>query len=332
VVVADLRSHDLCALEPLEAVITVSGYGDDPPARGRVEWRLEIDGLPDVGGELPVEPWPVADARVIGSIRSDVGDAPETVPARLVLRLLDDQGRVRGGDQVSLAVLPSRVRRTSAPLDLAVYDPLGILGVETRIRTLGHRIVPIDDAQLLVASELTPALLRRVDEEGARMLVLVRTRNALAESEDLARRVAVVLRKYPVAGAPGQRSPWEGDWVSSFSWLLPGTFPDLPVRNPLDFAYQEVLPDHVLTGYDPTRHRDEVPAGMFVGWIHSPAALVWEFRQGRGTVTLTTLHVAPEDGPVATATLEGLLQRAASADRRTSGRTPEEAAQPWVPA
>lgn len=331
-VVADLSSHDLCAPGSLEAVVTVSGYGDDPPDHGRVEWRLEIDGAPAVEGHLRVDPWPVAGARDVGTIEAAVADVPETVPARLVLRLLDDEGRVRAGDEISLAVLPSRIRRTHAPLDLAVHDPLGILGVERRVRALGHRIVPVDEAQLLVASELTPGLLRHVDEEGARMLVLVRTRNALAESEDLARRVSVVLRKYPVAGAPGQRSPWEGDWVSSFSWLLPGTFPDLPDRNPLDFAYGAVLPDHVLAGYDPTRHRDEVPAGMFVGWVHSPAALVWEFRQGRGAMTLTTLHVAPEDGPVATATLEGLLQRAAWADRRSSVRTPEEVARPWVPA
>ena len=120
--------------------------------------------------------------------------------------------------------------------------------------------------------------------------------------------------------SPGQRSPWEGDWVSAFSWLLPGTYPDLPERNPLDFAYEEVLPDHVLTGYDPARHRDEVPAGMFVGWVHSPAALIWSFRTGRGAVPLTTLHVSPERGPVATALFEGLLQQAASVDRRAEPR------------
>jgi hypothetical protein len=66
---------------------------------------------------------------------------------------------------------------------------------------------------------------------------------------------------------------------------------------------------------------------MFVGWVHSPAALVWEFRQGRGTVTLTTLHVAPEEGPVATALLEGLLQRAAAVDRRASPRAVVDAAE-----
>jgi hypothetical protein len=330
VVVADVRSHDLCSREPLEARVTVSAYGDDPPRAGRVRWRLVIEGIDTVEGELAVDPWPIADAREIGTIVADVGDVPETAEARLELRLLDEDGGVRGGDDIRLAVLPSRIRRTAAALDLAVHDPLGILGVDRRVRALGHRVVSGEDAQLFVTGELTPGMLRRVDEDGARLLVLVRTRGALAESQDLARRVSVVLRKYPVAGAPGQRSPWEGDWVSSFSWLLPGVFADVPDRNPLDFAYEDVLPDHVLTGYDPIRHRDEVPAGMFVGWVHSPAALVWEFRQGRGTVTLTTLHVAPEEGPVATALLEGLLQRAAAVDRRASPRAVVDAAEHGV--
>ena len=59
---------------------------------------------------------------------------------------------------------------------------------------------------------------------------------------------------------------------------------------------------------------------MFVGWVHAPAALVWTFLQGRGAVTLTTFRVAPEPGAVATVLLEGLIQRAAHADRRRTAR------------
>ena len=61
-------------------------------------------------------------------------------------------------------------------------------------------------------------------------------------------------------------------------------------------------------------------AGMFVGWVHTPAAIVWQFRQGRGAATLTTFRVAPETGPVATLLLERLIQHAADADRRGAAR------------
>jgi hypothetical protein len=315
-VVADVRRWDLCGLEPLDVEVTVSAFGDDPPARGRVAWRLAIDRVGDVEGSVAVDPWPAGDARVVGTIHAEVGDVPETSDGSLSLRLLDDDGRERARSSTRLAVLPGSVRRTARPMRIAVHDPLAVLCIEERVSALGHEVVPPGDADLIVTAELRPWILRQADEEGRRVLVLVRTRDALGGGEDLARRASVVLRKYPVAGAPGQRSPWEGDWVSSFSWLLPGTLPGLPERNPLDFAYEEVLPDHVLAGYDPMRHRDEVPCGMFVGWVHSPAALVWSFRQGRGSMTLTTLHVAPERGPVATAAFEGLMQHAAAIDRR----------------
>lgn len=67
---------------------------------------------------------------------------------------------------------------------------------------------------------------------------------------------------------------------------------------------------------------------MFVGWVHTPAALVWTFRQAGGAVTLTTFRVAPETGPVATALLERLVQHAAVADRRSIERARSQALRP----
>jgi hypothetical protein len=100
---------------------------------------------------------------------------------------------------------------------------------------------------------------------------------------------------------------WTGDWIGAFSWITPELAPNLPRRAPLDFTYAEVLPGHVLTGYEPAEHADEIRAGMFVGWIHAPVALAWSFPQGKGWMTITTLHVAPERGPVATVLRSALV-------------------------
>lgn len=99
--------------------------------------------------------------------------------------------------------------------------------------------------------------------------------------------------------------------MTNFNWILPGAFPELPYKAPLDFLYEEVAPDHVMLGYDPVRHRDEVVAGMFVGWVHEPAALTWGFAQGAGVIVLTTFRLVPEAGPLATTMLEALVQRLA---------------------
>lgn len=319
VVIADLVRRDLRSGERLEAEVTLSSYGDEPSERGQIRWRLGIGGDAHAGGVIDVPAWPRAGVVAAGRVAVDIPDVPGTMDAWLELEAFDDHGRRRASDRVRLAILPRSSARSESPLGVFVLDPGRVWSVEDSIARLGHRLSPRDEADLVVTTELGPDLLEHVEDAGRNALVLVRTRDALARAHDLARSVSIVLRKLPYAGAPGQRSPWEGDWVSSFSWMLPEAFAGLPLRNPLDFAYEEVLPDHVLTGYDPGRHLDEVTAGMFVGWVHSPAALVWSFPQGRGRITLTTLHVAPESGAVATALLERLLQSAAGRGPASNG-------------
>jgi hypothetical protein len=324
VVVADLGRRDIWALDQLEADVHLSSYGGASNG-GRLTWDLETSDGQHVGGELPITDWPYGGARLVGRIKARVPDVTEVADGRLLLRAFDADGRQRATDEIRLAVLPAASRRTAQPMDIAVHDPLGIWNVGGRIESLGHRLVHQADARLIVATELTDSLVRAAETEGAHVLLLVRSRAAVPEGHDLARPVGVQLRWLPHPDWPGQRSPWEGDWVTSWSWILHEALPGLPLRNPLDFAYEEVLPDHVLLGYDPARHRDEVSAGMFVGWVHAPAAILWTFRQGRGTVTLTTFRVAPESGPVATLLLERLLRQAGNRDGRT---VPSAAATP----
>ncbi|MBA2756939.1 MAG: hypothetical protein H0U37_05805 [Chloroflexi bacterium] len=319
VVLADLPCRDLYGGGTLEAELSLAAYGP-PTGGGEVRWSLEIDGRPPVEGRLPLQAWPESGTSVIGTLQLAVPDVEAVADARLRLSAVEAGGRSRASDELRLAILPASARRTTAPLRIAVHDPLDIWGIAARLRDLGHDVVPIDCADLVVASELTEAIVARIDA-GGRALILVRSRSAISEDHDLARRVGIHLRRLPHGGWPGQRSPWEGDWVTSWSWILPGEFGGLPERNPLDFAYEAVLPDHVLLGHDPERHRDEVSSGMFVGWVDAPAALIWSFLQGRGAVTMTTFRVAPENGPVATVLLEGLLQHAVVADRRRDDRS-----------
>jgi hypothetical protein len=319
VVVADVARRDVCSLERLKAELYLSSYGDRSHG-GRLSWELQIADGQRVAGEIEVSDWPEAGARLVGSIDAEVPSVDVVSDAELVVRAIDDAGRQRAEERLRYAVVPAAARRTSEPLSIGILDPLDIWGATARVEALGHRVVEPDAADIVIATEVTDELMDRL-VAGGRALVLVRTRAAIPVDHDLARRVSVHLRRLPHSGWPGQRSPWEGDWVTSWSWILHDALPGLPRRNPLDFAYEEVLPDHVLLGYDPGRHRDEVPSGMFVGWVHTPAANIWTFRQDRGVMTLTTFRVAPESGPVATLLLERLIQHTARAERRDEERS-----------
>jgi hypothetical protein len=314
VIHADIPRRDLFAGDVLRADLTLAAYGA-PSDGGEVRWTLHIDDELVRDGRLPTGTWPEHGSRLIGRLEVAMPEVAATSDAILRLEALDAAGTRRASDAIRLAILPTSVRRTNAPLRIAVHDPYDIWAIDERMRDLGHEVVPMDEADLLVTGDLTPSVVEHI-ESGGRALVLVRSRASIPADHDLARRVAVHLRRLAHSGWPGQRSPWEGDWVTSWSWILPDALGVLPRRAPLDFAYEEVLPDHVLLGHDPIRHRDEVSAGMFVGWVHAPAAVIWSFKQGAGTVTLTTFRLCPERGPVATALLEELIQRSVQTDRR----------------
>jgi hypothetical protein len=318
VVHADIPRRDLFAGDVMSAEVTLAAYGAASDG-GEVRWTLEVDGQTAGDGRLPTGLWPEHGSRTVGQLEVTMPDVPATSDAVLRLTALDGEGMSRAEDAIRLAILPRSAAETAAPLRIAVHDPYGIWGIDERVRALGHELTARDeDADLLVTGDLSPDVVEHI-EAGGRALVLVRSRAAIPADHDLARRVGVHLRRLAHSGWPGQRSPWEGDWVTSWSWILPDAMGVLPRRAPLDFAYEEVLPDHVLLGHDPVRHRSEVSAGMFVGWVHAPAAIVWSFKQGAGAITLTTFRVCPERGPVATALLEELIQRSARTDRRVRG-------------
>lgn len=307
VVVADLDRRDVWAGDRLTATVHLGAY-DGPVRHGRIDWELLGADGPVRSGSLPVADWPEGGAREVGRL---VVEIPSDMAgdARLALRAIDGSGAIRAADEYRLAVVARSAGSTGAPLRVRVDDPLGIWAIDDRLRALGHHVGG-GAGDLIVAAGVTPELLATVDR-GASALVLVRSRAALGRADAISRPIDVRARALPDPAHGDGRSPWDGDWVTAWSWLLPGVLAGLPERNPLDFAYAEVIPDHVLAGYDPRLHRDEVIAGMFAGWVHAPAALVWSFPQGRGRLTATTFRVAPESGPVATALLEGLLGYAA---------------------
>ncbi len=309
VIIADIEQRDLWGGGVLSGELVLSSYGDPLTEHGRIEWRLVLEGGRERRGEISVDSWPRFTSHVVGRFQAQVPKVERTTDARLELYAYDSAGHERARDKIRLAVLPDRGPIEPA-LNVAVQDPMQVWGVADRLEALGQQVVGLAQADLLVATEMNEDVLHYADN-GGKVLVLVRTRDAVPPDLDLARRVGIHLRRLPHAGWPGQRSPWEGDWVTGWNWILPDALPGLPDRNPLDFAYSEVLPDHVLLGYDPIKHRDEVIAGMFVGWVHTPAALIWTFPQGKGSVTLTTLRLTPTGGPVATTMLRGLLARTA---------------------
>jgi hypothetical protein len=139
-------------------------------------------------------------------------------------------------------------------------------------------------------------------------LLLARSTDAIPAGLGLSPSISVKRRR-PGDGTLFHERPWEGDWSSVFAWALPGVVPGLPQGGLLGDAHGEIFPDHVLDGLDVATRSDGVEVGLFSGWVHNPAALLADLRHGAARLAATTLRVSPEEGPVATAMLESLVQR-----------------------
>jgi len=111
-------------------------------------------------------------------------------------------------------------------------------------------------------------------------------------------------------------TPWQGDWATSFSWLKKtGPFAHLPGDPLLGMEYAEIMPDAVLTKLPAWAMRDHCWAGLALGWIHNPVALIADIPYGRGKVTISTFHLTAQTiagNAVAEMLLAGLFQLAQS--------------------
>ena len=74
------------------------------------------------------------------------------------------------------------------------------------------------------------------------------------------------------------------------------------------------MPRHVLTG----PLTDSIVSGLFVGWLHNPAALVARLSIGKGDLVVTTFELLPHIGsdPIATLLLNDLCIFAAKLESR----------------
>ncbi|HEY8575403.1 MAG TPA: sugar-binding domain-containing protein [Devosia sp.] len=104
---------------------------------------------------------------------------------------------------------------------------------------------------------------------------------------------------------------WRGDWIAGFSWLRrQGPFSPIPGGPIFDLSFSDVVPHHLLTGFRGWEYGSNIHAGMVVGWVHKPAAIIAEKRVGRGGVVATTFRLtreAPGADPVAAALFDALV-------------------------
>lgn len=299
VVVAELAPRDRLGGERVRIPVTVSAWADGGSTGGHVLWKLLIGANaagPD--GRLDFDGWPSASARVVGTIGLELPDVARPSRASLEFELLDAEGRRRASAALPFAILPREIG--------------GLGGLDRGALAAGLGVH--------VATRLDAGLVERL-RVGERVLLLAGGGDAGLDEVELPESVVVHPREAEDPADPTARPVWQGDWISTFAWLRSEALADLSDGRCLDLAFQRVLPHHVLLGHTDDRTWDDVSAGLFAGWVHSPAAITWSMPVGAGRLTVTTFHLEPGRGPVADALFAELVRSLADHDHP---QVPEE--------
>jgi len=150
---------------------------------------------------------------------------------------------------------------------------------------------------VLVASAFDEEV-KRTLRSGGRVVLLASDRMTLAPG----------LEIVPRAG-----SHFDGNWISSFSWIRKNQQPFRPIGFDAlsGFEAQAATPSAVIQGVPPENFGD-VLAGMFYGWINSNVGTLVQARVGKGRLLMCTFSLATTYGtdPYATSLLDALVNYA----------------------
>jgi len=272
------------------------------------------------------------------------------VRCRLHLRLRDREGKIVARNVQYLSFFPLSARRPkSFPHPLWVHDPHDIWDLEDRLAQAGYPL----ETQTPEDARGRYAVVSRLDGEVARFLegggtALFLPRSPADIDPRLSQRTGIRVRdrRARIDESKKEKNPWEGDWISNFTWIKhDGLFDRIPrsTESPLsgdlmDMQYYQVIPNQVLLGWSGEREFSDVHSGMVVGWVHAPVAVMAQCRWGTGRLLATTLKLesAFGDDPVATVLVHNLLgyltstrfrpQKDALAPRKGARSEPEPAA------
>ena len=259
------------------------------------------------------------------------GTEPLTAPVVGRVELILPQVSAHRMLTITLALWIEGVEVQRNQVDLAVYaarntENLPRLAARTpdlaaRARAYGYSVVPEDEAEVILCAALEPSDVAAM-QAGARCLLLATAMAPVAAGLS----AAAGPRLQPLLPGEADTLPdltladrhgtiWRGDWIASFSWIRrEGAFADLPGGPMLDLSFSDVVPHHVMGGWDAMDFAGPVISGLVVGWAHKPAALIGQWPLGAGGLTATTFRLtgAPAGvDPVADTLFDALIRHAA---------------------
>lgn len=267
---------------------------------GTLEWR--VDGCEGLSGTETVrlgsshDEEPVYGSYSVAQVWITAPHVEQPTKSVIHLTLRDSTGRDIARTTQNIVFVPSNRRAIGRGKTVWMYDPLhSAIGLSSLLTAIGFRVVSKPEQDTLgLVTRWDPTVAQFLQTGGRAVLVATH-----AKSITIASGLGVRLLERNTNG-------WWGDWCTSKTWFVPQFFPSLPDITRFDFEYQPVVPERVLIG----PLTENIVSGLFVGWLHNPAALVARLPIGKGDLVVTTFNLLPHLGsdPIATLLLHDLME------------------------
>ncbi len=225
-----------------------------------------------------------------------------TEPTKVLLRLIlkDEAGAEVARTTQSVVFVPAAILGLGRGRQLQLHDSLHVVdNLAASLNDLGFGVTLTGTAPIL-ATAWNTELAKKVQAGGKALLIANDPR-----SVTMASGLGFSLSNR-------NTNSWWGDWCSSKIWFATDSFPSLPDTARFDFEFKSIVPKYVMTG----PLAENIHSGLFLGWLHSPAALVVRLAVGKGQLVITTFDILANLGidPIATLLLQDLLALANGTD------------------
>jgi hypothetical protein len=279
--------------ERCEVQVTLSYFASTALQHGRIDWHVDVwphehgsFALPQVlpGAVLPV-----------GTVAFTIPQLTHSQRMRLHYTLYDAAGTQITANDHEIYGFPRILAMQTEDQPVPIYAEDA---VADWLRTLGYTVTTdLAMAKVAIVAQLTDSV-RWFLQGGGRVLWLAESND---DQQTYLGGIRIVQR---------QGRSWQGDWVSTLSWLRQETlFRDLPTEGLVDFAFANLIPESVIVGIPPRDFADHVHAGMFVGWLHATVALIVERTFAHGILLISTFRLRQQipTNPVAAIMVRDLL-------------------------
>lgn len=307
---------DLCRVG-----VVVSHWSREEIQGCTVDWNISELGVSGTITDVHCER---ADSREVGTVSFVVPPIETSLRCRLHLRLRDASGRILARNNQYLSFFPVAYRKPPLGNEpVWVHDPLELWDVEEKMSDAGYQVVssPQPDAQggvprFAVAARLDAEVVRFL-EAGGSVLFLPRSPGDIEAIAGNRTSIRVRDRRARIDERTKEKNPWEGDWISNFTWCKhDALFQQIPrmIDSPfageiMDMQYYNVLPNQVLMGWSQEKEFSDILCGMVVGWVHAPVSVLAQCKWGAGKLLVSTLRLESTygDDPVATILMNNML-------------------------